>query len=109
MKKAYELGILCGADVAVIVFSGNGKLYESAHAFDGEARRADGQADSRAATSTRRCSGTPRCVAAHTSDAVPLNPRHSTTALRTSIAARPTTTAQSQRADQLPERATRRR
>ncbi|KAH8914014.1 SRF-like protein, partial [Atractiella rhizophila] len=29
-KKAYELGVLCNADVAVIVFSGNGKLYEFA-------------------------------------------------------------------------------
>lgn len=28
MKKAYELGVLCGAEVAVIVFAGNGKLYE---------------------------------------------------------------------------------
>lgn len=28
MKKAYELGVLCGAEVAVIVFAGNGRLYE---------------------------------------------------------------------------------
>lgn len=27
-KKAYELGVLCSADVAVIVFAHNGKLYE---------------------------------------------------------------------------------
>lgn len=27
-KKAYELGILCSADVAVIVFSNQGKLFE---------------------------------------------------------------------------------
>lgn len=29
-KKAYELGILCSADVAVIVFNGPGKLFEFA-------------------------------------------------------------------------------
>lgn len=28
MKKAYELSVLCDAQVAVIVFSQNGKLYE---------------------------------------------------------------------------------
>jgi len=28
MKKAYELSVLCDADVALIVFSGRGKLYE---------------------------------------------------------------------------------
>lgn len=28
MKKAYELSILCDAEVALIVFSGRGKLYE---------------------------------------------------------------------------------
>ncbi|KAK1376899.1 MADS-box protein AGL6 [Heracleum sosnowskyi] len=28
MKKAYELSVLCDAEVAVIVFSGRGKLYE---------------------------------------------------------------------------------
>lgn len=27
-KKAYELGILCSADVAVVVFSNTGKLFE---------------------------------------------------------------------------------
>ena len=27
-KKAHELGVLCQADVAVIVFAGNRKLYE---------------------------------------------------------------------------------
>jgi len=27
-KKAFELGILCSADVAVIVFSNQGKLFE---------------------------------------------------------------------------------
>lgn len=27
-KKAYELGVLCSADVAVIVFSNAGKLFE---------------------------------------------------------------------------------
>lgn len=27
-KKAYELGVLCSADVAVIVFNANGKLFE---------------------------------------------------------------------------------
>ncbi|KZO90112.1 SRF-like protein [Calocera viscosa TUFC12733] len=27
-KKAYELGVLCSADVAVIVFGHNSKLYE---------------------------------------------------------------------------------
>jgi hypothetical protein len=29
-KKAYELGVLCNCDVAVIIFGGNGKLYEYA-------------------------------------------------------------------------------
>jgi hypothetical protein len=27
-KKAYELGVLCSADVAIIVFNANGKLFE---------------------------------------------------------------------------------
>jgi len=27
-KKAYELGVLCSADVAVVVFNANGKLFE---------------------------------------------------------------------------------
>lgn len=27
-KKAYELGVLCGAEVAVIVFAHNSKVYE---------------------------------------------------------------------------------
>ena len=28
MKKAYELSVLCDAEVALIIFSGRGKLYE---------------------------------------------------------------------------------
>ncbi len=28
MKKAWELSVLCGADVSIMIFSSNGKPYE---------------------------------------------------------------------------------
>lgn len=31
LKKAYELSVLCEADVALIIFSGRGKLFEFAN------------------------------------------------------------------------------
>jgi MADS-box transcription factor, plant len=31
LKKAYELSVLCDAEVALIVFSGRGRLYEYAN------------------------------------------------------------------------------
>ena len=47
-KKAYELGILCSAEVAVVVFSSAGKLFEwvlSAKSW--EARGGGGPSESR--------------------------------------------------------------
>ena len=37
MKKAWELSVLCAADVSILIFSNNGKPYEfSSKDLDGE-------------------------------------------------------------------------
>ena len=37
MKKAWELSVLCGADVSILIFSSQGKAYEfSSKELDGE-------------------------------------------------------------------------
>lgn len=40
MKKAWELSVLCGADVSILIFNANGKPYEfSSKELDGELER----------------------------------------------------------------------
>lgn len=40
MKKAWELSVLCAADVSILIFSNNGKPYEfSSRELDGEIDR----------------------------------------------------------------------